>query len=97
MEYLENLKWLRNDFDSTIPQEVLHCIGGTHKVSSGWFQKVYNALIIGKQKRLIGEEYAQRYEKYLTESNIRNRLTTREDIDFVDSLLTELITKLVKK
>jgi hypothetical protein len=94
MEYLAELKHLRDDFDGTIPDEILHNIGGTHKVSSGWYQKIFNALHRGMKEGIIDEEYTRRYQTYLTSKKFKDRLTTREDIQFADGLLTELIDKL---
>ncbi len=90
-DYLETLRWLKDGFSSEIPPEVLHNIGGTHKVSSGWFQKVAYALRRGIREERISRSYAQEFHDYLVRTRFRDRLTRREDIEFVDSLLERVI------
>ena len=95
-DYLETLRWLKNDFSSEIPTEIMHNIGETHKVSSGWFQKVAYALRKGIREGRIIRGYAQEFYDYLERTRFRDRLTKREDIEFVDSLLERVIEEASK-
>jgi len=97
--YLARLKYLRDEFSDEIPNEILHSPMGQpkYKVRKNWFQGV-----VADATNIVSSGYAsedskrqlKEFHEYYEVSEMRSRLTTREDIDKANSLLSSLITDL---
>ncbi len=91
---LERARNYLEDYVGDIPEEVLHNIHSTHKVSSGWFQHCGSLFDLAFKVGITDERYKTRFWKYIKEKELRDNLTTAEDIQFVDGMLKEFIAEL---
>ena len=96
-KYLADARSCLEDYTAEIPDKILHNISSTHKVSSGWFQRIGGIFSLAHQKSFIDDSYRSRFFGYLNSSDFYNRLTTKEDIEFSENLLREFIAELTSK
>ena len=95
-EYLGHLKFLRDECSNEIPVVILHSNTdtGRHKVRNNWFQGVIadtECVILDGYASAKSMELFEKFMVYYDDSGIIDRLTTNEDIERADSLLTSLI------
>ncbi|MFH0868427.1 MAG: hypothetical protein V1831_03880 [Candidatus Woesearchaeota archaeon] len=96
-KYLNDAKSCLEDYTDEIPNKILHNVHSTHKVSSGWFQRIGGIFSLANKRGFINDSYKSRFFGYLDGSGFYERLTTREDIQFAEELLDEFIAELTSK
>ncbi len=97
-EYIEQLNHLYYDFNQAIPNEILHNIGGTHKVSSGWFQGIFQAMNLGKKLGINIQDIQAQFGEYLTQRgfyDVELHLTNEQDIFIGDKTLEGLMLRVL--
>ena len=105
--YLEKLRAMRDGYSDEIPEIILHSSRGLdgkptqtppkYKVRKGWFQGVISWLEIGIDEGYVKNGNRQLYDeflKYAEKTKLSNRLTTKEDIQLTNTLLTSVINGL---
>ncbi|RLJ00659.1 MAG: hypothetical protein DRP06_01575 [Candidatus Aenigmatarchaeota archaeon] len=99
--YLNSLEFLKDNYSNKIPDEILHSSANQpkYKVRKNWFQAV-----TAEAENIILENYASEKSKELFQEYLEpdkntefsKRLTTKEDINKGDELLSSLIDDLKK-
>jgi hypothetical protein len=84
-----------NDFSSEITENILHSINQTHKVPSGWLQAVGGHISMGVRLGRINSKYRNLF--WSRRSKFFERSATKEDIEYVDSLLIQMISDIEER
>jgi len=105
-EFLELMRKSRDDYSDEIPSEILHStmivdgkpITPKYKVRKSWFAySFYAAVELGKDCGYVNGRAAQmmkNFYEYADQTKLPERLTTREDIDRANEVLTTIIDDL---
>lgn len=87
---IENLRKLRDEVDGTIPDEIVHF--GLYKVRTNWFNGVQSRLGRMLKKGLIPESLREEVLLFIDSVMGKGeRLTTQDDIDKADALITKVL------
>ena len=93
IKLLEKLK----AYSDEIPDRIIHSDTPYYKVRKGWWQSLEFAIYEIERIDLISQSTAEMIEKFRTEYCTQKfvaRLTTKEDIDFANSLIDKLLKSL---
>lgn len=91
---------MRDDWSEEIPSEILHSNsqkGTRFKVRKAWFQGVSSWLYEGIRRSYLPPEFGGRYQEFhkrVEETKFHSRDTTKEDIDYADRILDDILTAL---
>lgn len=92
-----SLRRLRDDWSDEVPEEILHGGKGADspkfKVRRNWWAAVFNYLNILILQGSLKVEEEREVKSFLIEygEKIRNNLTTREDIEIANNLITKVV------
>jgi len=103
--YVELLKWERDGYSDEIPDQLLHStiyvdgkpVNPKFKVRKAWWQGTLALFDEGERSGYLDQKSQQLWDElqqHLEGTDFHNRLTTREDIDKANSLLTSIIERL---
>ncbi len=98
-EFLKIMRHSRDDFSDEIPSEILHStMTSKYKVRKRWFQySFYCAVELGIHHGYVNEDarqMMQAFRDYAKTTNLSGRLTTHEDINRANEVLTTIIDAL---
>lgn len=94
---------MRDDWSEEIPSEILHSVSqqgrdsNKFKVRKAWFQGVSSWLYEGIRRSYLPPEFGGRYEEFhkrVEETKFHSRDTTKEDIDYADRILDDILVTL---
>ena len=98
-KYLIRLTSLRDEWSNEIPKEVKDSTDKDkkYKVRNVWFGIAYLLIDAGIDYNFVDQQSTDMYKQfvqYTKDTNFHYRLKTKQDINKMDSLLTDIIYKL---
>ena len=98
-EFAINVKTLRDNFSEEIPSTIVHSTNPKFKVRKAWIHCVGAAMVEGIRNGYLPKEYAPRYREFYErnrKTGLNERDTTREDIDYSNRVLDDILKFLEK-
>ncbi len=103
-DYLQRVKYLKDDYSDEILSTILHSrdqiSGPKFKVRKAWFYCVGSVLASGVRNSYLPPEYINTFLEFHQrnkDSDFHHRDTTREDIDYANKILDDIINELSSK
>lgn len=95
-KYLQDARYILDKYSDEIPKEIIHNTH-SHKVSKGYWTTVGLMMENAAYRGFVSKEYIEKFGNYVEKTKFVGRLTTHEDLEFINKLFGDFIKELESK